>query len=118
MFSKLRDPRGGYTLLAAGLACLVLAGFLGAPLLPGPVGVGIMGGFTAAGAACIWTWWRRRRAAGYDLTRLWEEPSPSEDVPYEDTIPPDEEGAPYCGWCDEAYPPGTGRCLRCGRDLG
>ena len=34
------------------------------------------------------------------------------------TVADDEIGAPYCGWCDEAYAPGTRRCRSCGRRLG
>ena len=43
---------------------------------------------------------------------------PSEEEPYEDQLPEGEEGAPYCGWCDECYPPGTRRCPGCRRELG
>ena len=91
----------GYVLVEAGRAALVLS-----PLL------------LAAGIACFVVWWVRQRAEKYDLNRLWEEPLPAADEPYHDTIDPNTVGAPYCGWCDEAYPPGTTSCLHCGRALG
>ena len=114
MFRDLRDSYGRYTGLASGLACFVLAGLLapgGGWLTLGAVGLG------AAGAGLIVHWWPRHRAQRYDLNRLWErDPEPEE--PWEDTVPHDEGAAPYCGWCDEANPPGVRRCVRCGRELG
>ena len=110
MFSHLRDPRGRFTLLAIGLACLLLAGFAPVPA--------VCAALVAAGLGCIGCWAWRRRQDRYDLKRLFDDPPPSIDEPECDTIEPDEIGAPYCGWCDEAYPPGTYRCRQCGRALG
>lgn len=116
MFGKLRDPQGGYSLLASGIALLVLAGWgilpaLGTAWIALPIVVAI------SGAGCLVAWWRRRRADPYDLRRLFDEPY-REEEPYEDTVPQGEASAPYCGWCDECFPPGTHRCRRCGRELG
>jgi nitrogen fixation-related uncharacterized protein len=116
MFSKLRDPRGKFTLLAAAIALLALAMFTlpfqGTALAFVPVAL------LLASLVCGVLWWRGRKADQYDLRRLFDEPPPSKDEPYEDHIPEGEESAPYCGWCDECYPPGTYRCLRCKRELG
>jgi len=113
MFGRLRDPRGKGTLLMAGVALLALAGFLLA--LPAPAGMVAALAAAAGGIGCLIAWGLAQRSDPYDLRRLGEEPSPPEE-PFEDTL--SEEGAPYCGWCDEAYAPGTRRCLRCARDLG
>lgn len=102
----------------AGIACLALAAVAPMAGLPGSVGLMVSLGLGAAGAGCIGVWWSRRRADRYDLNRLWDEPPPSDDAPYEDTLPQGDEGAPYCGWCDEVYPAGTYRCRRCNRELG
>jgi hypothetical protein len=70
-------------------------------------------------AVVLYRTWRRKRQEReerYDLRRLLE-PSFEPEEPREDTIPEGDAGAPYCGWCDEAYPPGTYRCRQCGRDL-
>jgi hypothetical protein len=65
------------------------------------------------------TWVRRRREREerYDLRRLYDPREPEVEEPFEDTVPEGNVGAPYCGWCDEAYPPGTYRCRQCGREL-
>jgi hypothetical protein len=115
MFSRLRDPRGGYSLLMAGIACFLLAGFAG-PILPFGFALPGMLFFAIAGLVFVGTWWSRRRSDPYDLRKLWDEEPPEPEEPLEDTVPEDST-APYCGWCDEAYPPGTGRCHRCGRVL-
>lgn len=116
MFSSFRDPNGKFTLLAAAVAFMALAMFTlpfqGTALAIIPV-VLLVGSLL-----CGVLWWRRRQADRYDLRRLFDEPPPSLDEPYEDQIPEGEEGAPYCGWCDECYPPGTRRCTRCRRELG
>ena len=117
MFAHLRDPRGGSTLLMAGVALLALAGFAGLVPLPRSISVWLIGLTAAAGLVCLGLWWRRRQSERYDLSRLWEEPAPPPEEPYEDTVPEGTEATPYCGWCDEAYPPGTHRCKRCSRKL-
>lgn len=116
MFSSLRDPHGKFTLLAAAIALLALAMFT----LPfqGTVLAFVPILLLIASLICGVLWWRGRRADQYDLRRLFDEPPPSEDEPYEDHIPEGEVSSPYCGWCDECYPPGTPRCLRCKRELG
>lgn len=117
MFSDFRNNRGGYTSLMAGLACLVLAGFAALAPLPVRGRLFLMLAFGIAGIAGISAWWLRRRTDRYDLSRLWEEPPPAADEAYEDHLPEGEEGAPYCGWCNEVYPAGTYRCRHCGRVL-
>ena len=116
MFSNWRDPQGRFTLLAAAMALLLLA-LMTVPLLHGALAV-VPLGFGVASLACGIVWWRRRQADRYDLRRLFDEPPASEDQPYEDHIPEGEVSAPYCGWCDECYAPGTQRCRRCNRVLG
>jgi hypothetical protein len=118
MFGRLRNPRGGYTLPAIGLALLLLAAYTGPGFLPGGPAALFPVTLALGGLACLWGGWRARRAARYDLGRLWDEPSPPPEEPRQDTVPEGEESAPYCGWCDEAYAPGTPRCLQCGRELG
>lgn len=118
MFSALRNERGRSSLLMAGIACLALAAALALTALPGTVRLLLSLGFGVAGVGCIGVWWSRRRADRYDLSRLWEEPPPSGDRPYEDTVAHGDEAAPYCGWCDAAYAPGTYRCPTCNRELG
>lgn len=116
MFSRLRDPGGRYTLLMAGLALLVLAAWASPMLAAGALAV-VPLGLGLSGLACLGAWWRQRREARYDLNRLWTDLPPADEEPYEDALPEGEASSPYCGWCDEAYPPGTRRCLRCGREL-
>jgi len=111
MFKHTREPGGRPTYLMAGIASVLLALWL-LPL--GPAWAPASLAFGVAGIAFIGVWWRRRRSERYDLRRLMD-PPPPDDEPYEDTVP--EESAPYCGWCDEAYPPGTRRCRECGREL-
>jgi hypothetical protein len=117
MFGRLSDPqKPEATLLRCGIAFWALAGllqFLYPPISPG---------FPALlGTLCLIGWviklWQRRNSERYDLRRLWDAPPPEPEEPFEDTVPTDEEAAPYCGWCDEAYAPGTYRCARCGRPL-
>ncbi len=115
MFGQIREPGGGFTLLAAGAACLALAAVWLLLPLPAPFGLVLALGEAAAGAVCVALWAARRRRDRYDLNRLWDAPTPEPEEPLQDTVP--EEAAPYCGWCDEAYAPGTYRCRRCGRDL-
>jgi hypothetical protein len=113
MLSRLRDPGGGPSLLMAGLACLGLAAMLAAAL--GPLGMLLGAAVAIAGLVFLALAWKRQRETRYDLGRLFDAPEPEPEEPYEDTVP--HESAPYCGWCDEAYPPGTRRCHRCGREL-
>ena len=72
-----------------------------------------------------WTWWARRRADQYDLSRLRDAPRTGmydqtallpEEEPDDDWV--NEDSGPYCHACGEAYPPGTSACLRCRRPLG
>jgi hypothetical protein len=120
MFRHLRDPGGGASLLMGGLAALALGGFLLLTPLPAPLNLALGGAAGAGGAAAVTAWALRRRAARYDLNRLWEEGAPSREPeePYEETLAKGEEASPYCGWCDEVYAPGTRRCLRCNREIG
>lgn len=116
MFSSFRDPNGRFTMLAAALALLALGlftlSFQGTAFAFVPVVL------LAGSVGCAVAWWRKRQVDRYDLRRLFDEPPPSDEEPYEDHLPEGEEGAPYCGWCDECYPPGTRRCPRCRRELG
>jgi hypothetical protein len=114
VFGHSRDPYGRFTGLASGIACLVLAGMLA---LVGYWGMLVGAALALAGVGLIVRWWLGRRAERYDLKRLWE-PEPEPEEPWEDTVPADEEGSAYCGWCDEANPVGVRRCVRCGRELG
>jgi hypothetical protein len=111
------EGRGeGPPLLVIGGALVALAAFLGGAVpLPGTLRLLPLVPF-AAGLALLWAGFRRRREARYDLRGLFEAP-PAEEEPRYDTVPDDEASSPYCGWCDEAYPPGTYRCTRCGREL-
>lgn len=117
MLSRFREPGGKFSLIAAGVALLILAGFL--LMVPlGGVNLLLSAGVGGAGAVCLWRTWSRERADRYDLKRLFDSPVPDPEEPLLDHVPEDEVGAPYCGWCDEAYAPGTRRCRACGRDLG
>jgi hypothetical protein len=117
MFGKLSDPKPQAALLRCGIACLALAG-LSLSLLRSPLLAGIG---ALVGAGCLGAWgfaaWRHSREGRYDLRRLWDAPPPEPEEPLSDTIPTEEDAAPYCGWCDEAYAPDTYRCTRCGRPL-
>jgi hypothetical protein len=117
MFGNLRGPGGRFTLLMSGLALLLLAAVLLPAAAMARLAV-VPAALALTGAACVVVWWRRRKAEQYDLKRLFDDPPavPGE-APYEDTVAVDEDAAPYCGWCDEAYAPGVRRCVRCGRDL-
>ena len=110
--------RPGSSSLVAGVACLVLAGFVF--MLPVPAAFALPFAVVAGagGLAGLWTGWRRQKAARYDLRRLSDPPPDPPEEPYLDAIPEGEVSAPYCGWCDECYPPGTYRCRECGRELG
>lgn len=103
-----------FTRLAAGIAFLILAGFL-LPLL-GPTAAGAA---AVAGVGCLLAALLRRRDP-YDLKRLWDEPAAGEGDPLDppdDYIPAGESALPYCGWCDEAAPRGSPRCPTCNRPL-
>jgi hypothetical protein len=125
MFQNFRDPNGRFSRLSVGVACLLLSGGvlgLGASLsqfagmssnLPAVLPAALLALF---GLSCIGAWWAERRAGRYDLRRLDDAPYPGEE-PHADALEPDETGAPYCGWCDKAYAPGTHRCGHCGRTL-
>ena len=117
MFTKLRNPRGSFTRLAMGLAFLALAGIVLFLPLPALGALTLAVASAVVGLACLWSWWRLRQEERYDLRRLFEEPPPVAEEPDLETIPEGEESAPYCGWCDEAYPAGTYRCRHCGRSL-
>ncbi|MGV3719811.1 MAG: hypothetical protein ACO1SX_02785 [Actinomycetota bacterium] len=117
MFNQLRDPNGKFTLLASGIALFLLAGFT-LPLLRTRAAV-IPLGLAAAAVACLVAWRRRGERDKYDLRTLFDTPAPDElETPYVDAIPDGEVGAPYCGYCDECYAPGTHRCPHCRRALG
>lgn len=111
MFKHTYEPGGRQSKLMAGIACLALAGWFGTMW-------GALGGlpFVLAGLGFVNAWWAQRQRERYDLNRLFTDRPPDEDEPREDTV--EGEGAPYCAWCDEAYPPGTYRCGRCRRELG
>src|SRR5688500_10435054 len=79
VFSKLREPGGGYSLLMIGLALLALAG-LALPAF-GPVAAAIV---ALAGAGCAVLWWSKRSRERYDLSRLWDAPLPEPDEPVAD----------------------------------
>ena len=117
MFEKLRGPGGGVSLLMIAAAFFGLAGMLVTTPLPTTFRFGLGLGAVIAGVGCAFRWWRERREARYDLSRLWDSPlaDPDGAEPLEDTVV--DDAAPYCGWCDEAYAPGTPRCIRCGREL-
>jgi hypothetical protein len=118
MFDKLRGPSGGGSLLLMGIAFLALAGVLLATPLPNGAGIVLAATSAVFGLALAIVWRRREQEAKYDLRRLFETPPADRhvpDEPYEDTV--DANAAPYCGFCDEVYAPGTYRCARCGRSL-
>ena len=101
-------------LFISGTALLALAGVVASATSPGAFGLALA--VAGAGVVALVLGVVRRRAEKYDLSLLWDAPlDPVE--PTHDVIPDDEVGAPYCGWCDEAYPPGVRVCQRCGRDL-
>src|SRR5688572_12441490 len=108
MFSRLREPGGGFSLIASGIAFLILAGFAVLTPIPG-VNLLISVALAVAGLGLLWTAWKRSRADRYDLGKLFDAPPPHPEEPVLDATPDDEIGAPYCGWCDEAYAPGTRR---------
>lgn len=117
MSGHFRSPGGRYTLVAAGVALLLLAA--GAAALPlGPLGLVLAAGALIAALVCFWRAWAAARADRYDLSRLFDAPPPEPEDPYDDTLPQADAAAPYCGWCDEAYAPGTRQCRTCGRPLG
>jgi uncharacterized iron-regulated membrane protein len=116
MFGHLQDPRNHSRPLMAGIALLILSGVcLAVPL--GPLVLALSGVCALLGLASLGIWWKRKRESRYDLRRLWDEPVPEPEEPRYDTVPEGEAAAPYCAWCDEAYPPDTYRCGRCGRQL-
>jgi len=117
MFKELRDPNGRFTPLASAVALFVLAA-LSLPLMRTRLAV-VPLGLLAAGVVNLVLWNRSRQRDKYDLRSLFDSPPPDDrDEPYLDAIPNEEVSAPYCGWCDECYPPGTQRCRRCNRALG
>lgn len=107
--------RGG-RFVVAGLACLALGG-IAVTLALGAASAAL--GMVAVGAAlfCFQRAFAASREERYDLRRLFDAPPPEPEDPRCDDIPEGEIGAPYCGWCDEAYPPGTARCRSCNRPL-
>lgn len=118
MFGKLRSPSGGGSLLLIGIALLALAGVLLGTPIPRETALTLAAVSALAGIALGVMWWRREREAKYDLSRLFDAPPADRhgpEQPYEDTV--EEDAAPYCGFCDEVYAPGTYRCERCGRSL-
>jgi hypothetical protein len=120
MFKQLRNPTGSSTRLMMGLAFLALAGVFLFVQLPGTVALILAAVSALLGLACLGSWWRLRQEERYDLQRLFDPPppEPESEEPFLDAVPEGEASAPYCGWCDEAYPPGTYLCTRCGRSLG
>ena len=116
MYGQLRGPDGRFTPLAVGAAWLLL-GAAALPFIPTPAR-NVLLALLVTGAVILGVfWWLRSRRERYDLQRLIDEPAATRDEPYRDAIPEDEASAPYCGWCDECYPPGTHRCRSCGREL-
>jgi hypothetical protein len=107
--------RASTRLFISGMALLALAGVIAGATSTGAFGVALA--VAAAGLLALALGWRQQRRERYDLNLLWEAPPPDPDEPTHDVIPDDEDGAPYCGWCDEAYPPGVRRCRSCGREL-
>lgn len=101
-------------LFISGMALLALGGVIASSTSAGAFTLALA--VAAAGVVALVLGAVRRRAERYDLSLLWDgRDEPAE--PTHDVIPEDEIGAPYCGWCDEAYPPGVRVCQRCGRDL-
>jgi hypothetical protein len=116
MFQFLRDPSGRFTLLAGAFALLALAGFTLPLLRTRLVFLPLL--LLVAGLACAVVWHRRQEQDRYDLKKLFDTPPPDlYDEPYEDVVEERDASAPYCGWCDECYPPGTYQCPRCRRAL-
>jgi hypothetical protein len=116
MLSRLREPGGGMSFLAAGLACLALGGFILFVPLPGIAQLGIGAVAMVAAGVCFWRAWQASRRDPYDLKGLWDREDPPEE-PEWDTLDSQDIPAPYCGYCDEVYEPGTHRCRQCGRSL-
>src|SRR4051812_25933887 len=102
-------------LFISGTALLALGAVIASATSPGAMGLAIAMAAAGVIGLALGGWQKRRER--YDLNLLWEAPPPEPDEPTRDVIPDDEVGAPYCGWCDEAYPPGVRRCRSCGRDL-
>ena len=101
-------------LFISGMALLALGGVVASATSPGAFGLALA--VAGAGVVALVLGALRRRSERYDLSLLWDvHDDPAE--PTHDVIPDDEIGAPYCGWCDEAYPPGVRVCQRCGREL-
>jgi hypothetical protein len=117
MFRHFRDEHGNGSLLAAAVALLALSVLLSPLLFRSILGLLISVAMVTASLVLGTVWWLRRRRDQYDLKRLWETPPPELEEPPLDVLPLGEEGSPYCGWCDEAYPPHTHRCRHCGRRL-
>ncbi len=110
------SERPSKKLFMCGGALLALAAVIVTIPLPGSLALALA--VAAAGIVSLAAGWKRRRDERYDLSLLWEAPPPEPEEPHRDHIPHDEESAPYCGWCDEAYAPGVSVCRHCGRSLG
>ena len=119
MFRWLKNERGASTGIATGIACLALAGITADLGVPAPLKLLFSPILLLLGIVLIVANWRRIRAGRYDLTKLWEHPAadPLEVEPWPVEFPERQAQSPYCGWCDEVYPPGNRRCTVCGRDL-
>lgn len=107
----------GASSILAGAACLILGAFVFLLPLPLAFTVPFAGVALVGGVAGIWRGWQRRQSARYDLRGLLNAPYGEPEEPDMDVIPEGELAVPYCGWCDETYPPGTHRCPTCRREL-
>jgi hypothetical protein len=117
MFSRLREPGGRFSLVVGGIACILLAALLVRLPLRG-MNLILAALLAVYGLACFWRAWSADRADRYDLRKLFDAPPTEPEEPHLDHIPRGETSAPYCGWCDECYPPGTKRCRGCNREIG
>jgi len=116
------SPPNRSTRIVAGLVILAIG--IGIAAIPSILSlVGGLGLFaTGLGIVCVsiyesMTEWLRRRSDPYDLSRLWEEPLPDEDLPASHP-PPEEDDLVYCHRCGASMHGRHAVCPDCGHRLG
>jgi len=116
------SPPNRPTRIVAGLALLGIG--IGVTTIPGILSTfGGLGLFvTGLGVVCVNVyqatsdWLRRRGEDPYDLSRLWEEPLHSDDVP--DAMEEDADDVVYCRRCGASMSAAYAVCPDCGHRLG